>query len=151
MIEFSHAIDRCISPEQLEPDPIEIDPRPCELCGLTIDKHERVDTPEGPEFFCLDFLPDEMTLDELERRAELRRQEEVAAILARWEAMDAMDGPSKAPPPRAPEPYRPAQSTVDAFRYLVAIGDVGRLREWLADRPKDAPLLLAMLESLAPC
>jgi len=32
--------------------PIEIDPRPCELCGRTIDQHERVDDGEGPEFFC---------------------------------------------------------------------------------------------------
>jgi len=47
-----------------------------------------VDNGEGPEFFCLDLLPDEMTLEELERRAELRRQEEVAAILARMDAMD---------------------------------------------------------------
>jgi hypothetical protein len=54
-----------------------------------------------------DLSPDEMTLDELERRAELRRQEEVAAILARWDAMDAMDGPAEMPPPRAPEPYHP--------------------------------------------
>jgi hypothetical protein len=90
-----------------------------------------------------------MTLDELERRAELRRREEVCGDLARWDAMDVMDGPAEMPPPRAPEPYRPAASTQAAFRYLIAVGDVGRLREWLSDRPKDAPLLLAMLESLA--
>jgi RecA-family ATPase len=36
----------------IEPDSIEIDPRPCGQCGLTIDQHRRVDTPEGPEFFC---------------------------------------------------------------------------------------------------
>ena len=35
-----------------EPDPIDIDPRPCSLCGLTIDRHIRIDTPEGPEFEC---------------------------------------------------------------------------------------------------
>ena len=40
------------SPIECEPAPIEIDPRPCRDCGLTIDKHRRVDTPEGPEFFC---------------------------------------------------------------------------------------------------
>jgi hypothetical protein len=108
-----------------------------------------VDDGEGPIFYCPDLLCDEMMLDELERRAELRRQEEVAAILAR---MEAMDDPSKRAPPRAePEPYHPAQSTVAAFRYLVATGDVGRLKAWLTDHPKDAPLLLAMLESLAPC
>jgi hypothetical protein len=50
-------------------------------------------------------------------------------------------------PRSEPEPYRPARSTVDAFRLVVASGDVGRLKAWLADRPKDAPLLLALLES----
>jgi hypothetical protein len=32
----------------------EIDPNSCKSCGLTIDQHRRVDTPEGPEFFCYD-------------------------------------------------------------------------------------------------
>jgi hypothetical protein len=146
---LAHPIAGHALPDEIEPDPIEIDPRPCGLCGLTIDRHEQIDTPEGPEFLCIDFAPDEMTLDELERRAELRCEEETAAIFAR---LEAMDDPSKRLPPRTgPEPYYPAQSTVAAFKYLTAAGDVGRIREWLADRPKDAPLLLAMLESLAPC
>ncbi len=136
-----------ISPGR-ETDLLLIDPRPCGLCGLTIDRHEMVDHGEGPEFYCADVSPHEMTLPELERRAELRRQEEIAAILAR---MDAMDAPSNPPAPREAPPYRPAASTVDAFRYLVAAGDVGRLKGWLADRPKDAPLLLALLESPATC
>jgi len=130
-------------------DLLEIDPRPCELCGLTIDRHEMVDDGDGPLFFCADISADEMTLDELERRAELIRQEEVAEIFAR---LEAMDDPSKRLPPRSePEPYRPAQSTVDAFRFVAATGDVARLRAWLADRPKDAPLLLALLESPTSC
>jgi hypothetical protein len=138
-----------VIPTELAPDPINLDPRPCELCGLTIDRHEMVDHGEGPEFFCADLSPDEMTLPELERRAELRRQEEVAAILAR---MDALAGPvDLAPVVREPEPYRPAASTVDAFRFVAATGDVARLKTWLADRPKDAPLLLALLESPASC
>jgi hypothetical protein len=138
-----------VIPADLEPAPIELDPRPCGLCGLTIDRHEMVDHGDGPEFYCADVSPDEMTLDELERRAELRREEDVAAIFAR---LEAMDDPSKRLPPRAgPEPYHPAQSTVDAFRLLTAAGDVTRLREWLADRPKDAPYLLALLESQALC
>jgi hypothetical protein len=134
---------------QIELDPIEIDPRPCELCGLTIDRHEMVDHGEGPEFLCFDWPPDELTLPELERRDELRRQEEVAAIIARWEAMDAEIAATV--PRSEPEPYRPARSTIDAFRLVAATGDVGRLKAWLADRPKDAPLLLALLESPAPC
>jgi hypothetical protein len=123
--------------------PIEIDPRPCVLCGLTLDRHEMVDDGEGPIFYCPDLLPDEMTLPELERRAELRRQEEVAAILAR---MDAMDGPAEIPPPREPDPYRPAQSTIDAFWFVVGFGNPDRFKAWLADRPKDAPFLLELLE-----
>jgi hypothetical protein len=126
------------------PSPKELDPRPCELCGLTIDRHEMVDDGEGPIFLCLDLPPDKMTLPELERRAELRRQEEVAAILAR---MDAMDAPADLPPPRAPEPYRPAASTVDAFWYVVGLRDPERFKAWLADRPKDAPFLLLLLET----
>jgi hypothetical protein len=128
------------------PDPIEIDPRPCELCGLMIDRHEVVDDGDGPIFYCLDLSPDEMTLPELERRAELRRQEELAAILARWEAMDEEISPRKAAPLPAPEPYRPAQSMVAAFHLLIQAGDAARARAWLADRPKDAPYLLALLE-----
>ncbi|HEY5036067.1 MAG TPA: hypothetical protein VII74_02920, partial [Chthoniobacterales bacterium] len=70
---------------ELEPDPIEIDPRPCTVCGLKIDRHEMVDDGEGPEFFCLS--PDELMLLELERRAELIRQVEIAEILARMDAI----------------------------------------------------------------
>jgi hypothetical protein len=130
----------------IEPDLLAIDPRPCGLCGLTIDRHEMIDRGEGPEFFCSDLSADEMTLPELARRGELRRQEDIAAILARWEAL-----PVSEPPPRVPESYRPAASTVVAFRLVAAAGDVGRLKAWLADRPKDAPLLLALLESPASC
>ena len=125
----------------IKPDLLKIDPRPCELCGLKIDRHEMADGDEGPEFFCADLSPDELMLPELERRAELRRQEEVAAILA------AMPDCPPLVPRAAPEPYRPAQSTIAAFRLIAASGDVGRLKAWLADRPKDAPLLLALLES----
>ena len=129
------------------PAPLAIDPRPCAWCALTIDRHRMVDDGDGPEFWCVDLPADELTLPELERRAELRRQEDIAAILARWEMLGLPD----ALPPREAEPHRPAASTVDAFRCVVAAGDVGRLKAWLADRPKDAPLLLALLESPARC
>ena len=127
-----------------EPDLLAIDSRACGLCGLTIDRHEMVDHGEGPEHYCPDLLPDEMTLDELERRAELRRQEEVAEILAR---MDAMDCPAEIPPPREPEPYRPAASTAAAFWFLVSLDEPERLEAWLLDHPKDAPTLLKLLET----
>lgn len=133
-----------IAPDRPEPGPLEIEPRRCSWCCLTIDRHARVDTPEGPEFFCADLSPDKMTLDELERRAELRRQEEVAALLAR---MDAMDGPAEIPPAGEPPAYRPAASTVDAFWFVVGLRDPERFKVWLGDRPKDTPFLLQLLET----
>ena len=129
----------------IAPLPIEMDPRPCGWCGLTIDRHQMVDQGEGPEFFCVDVPVDELALDELERRAELRRQEDVATILARWEATDS--NTDRLPSVRTSELYRPAQSTRDAFFYVVALDDVDRLKAWLADHPKDAPILLQLLES----
>lgn len=130
---------------ELEPTPTDIDPRACELCGLTIDRHEMVDDGEEPLFYCPDLSPDEMTLPELERRAELRREEEIAAILAR---MDAIDGPADiVPPPKSEtKPYRTAASTVDAFFYLVRLGDADRLRQWIGRHPLDAPELYRLWE-----
>jgi hypothetical protein len=136
-----------VPPEQIELDPIRLDPRPCGLCGLTIDRHEQVDTPEGPEFLCIDFAPDEMTLDELERRAALRRQEDIAAILARMEAMDDRSKRVTAPLRADPAPYRPAQSTIDAFWFVVGLDDPGRLKAWFANHPRDVPALLKLLEN----
>jgi hypothetical protein len=130
----------------VHPAPIEVEPRPCELCGLTIDRHLEVDDGDGPLFFCAEIDPENLTLPELERRAELRRQEDIAVILA---AMS--DCPPMVPADKPPARYQPAASTVDAFRLVAAGGDVGRLKAWLADRPKDAPFLLALLESPASC
>jgi hypothetical protein len=125
-------------------DLLEIDPRPCELCGLTSDRHDMVDDGEGPQFYCPDLSPDEMTLDELERRAELRRQEEVAAILAR---MDAMDVPFNPTAPREPLPYRTPEATVNAFWYVVRLGDPEYLTRWLSQHPLDAPHLYRLWEA----
>jgi hypothetical protein len=133
----------------IDPAPLAIDPRPCEGCALTIDRHVMVDHGEGPEHFCPDLSPDEMTLPELERRAELRRLEDIAAILAGW--IEPVDAPSIVPAAREPSPYRTAASTVDAFRYVAAGGDAARLRDWLTARPKDAPYLLSLLESKTAC
>jgi hypothetical protein len=129
--------------------PIEIDPRPCELCGLLIDQHFMVDHGEGPEFFCADLSPDEMTLPELEQRDALRLQEHVAAMVEQWERADPRDRwkqTGEPPPPDSvrngpqAEPCRqsnrPAQSTVDAFLHL-ARHDRGRLAAWLANHPQD--------------
>lgn len=121
-----------------------IDPRPCEHCGLTIDRHQMVDSGEGPEFFCLPL--NDLTLPELERRAELIRLIEVAEIFAR---LEAMDDPSKRPAPEAAparQPYRTPQSTIDAFWYVVALKEPEKLAVWLRDRERDAPFLLKLLE-----
>jgi hypothetical protein len=128
----------------LEPEPIAIDPRFCELCGLTIDRHELVDDGDGPLFYCADISPDEMTLDELERRADLIRQEEVAAGVAR---LEANDDPSRRLSPRSePEPHRPARSTVDAFFFVVCLNDAEYLKRWLELHPRDAEALCKLWE-----
>jgi hypothetical protein len=120
---------------------LEIDPRPCSVCGATLDRHEPIDDGEGPIFYCLP--PHEMTLPELGQRAELIRQIEVAAIMARMEAADVRCEP----PARAePRPYRTPQATIDAFWYVVGLGDPERFKAWLAARPDDAPFLLKLLE-----
>jgi hypothetical protein len=43
-----------------------------------------------------------------------------------------------------PRPYRTAESTIDAFWYLVRLNDPARLKAWLADRPLDGPTLLKL-------
>jgi RecA-family ATPase len=60
-----------------EPLPIEVDPRACDACGLTIDQHRRVDTDEGPEFFC-----DETAI---------AAHNDVAAIVTRMEMTHPVD------------------------------------------------------------
>jgi hypothetical protein len=131
-----------ISPEQIKLDPFAIDPRSCEHCGLAIDRHQRVDTPEGPEFFCIP--PDEMDMDELERRAELIRQVEVAAILARMDAMDVMDTmdrPAEIPLPNKPRRYSTPQATIDAFLFVARNHDADYVARWLENHPQDVATL----------
>lgn len=125
-------------------DPRPLDPRPCEWCGLTIDRHRIVDEGEGPEFFCLDL--DAMTLPELERRAELIRLIETAEIYARLEAM-AEPAVRRSAPREQPRPYRTPQSTIDAFWYVVRLDDADRLDRWLGDHPADAAYLLKLLQA----
>ena len=122
--------------------PIESDPRPCGVCGLTIDRHDMVDDGDGPIFYCIS--ADEMTLGELERRVELIRQVEVAEIMAR---MDATDLPLRLRASRDPEAYRTPQSTVDAFWYVVRLEDPEYLTRWLAQHPLDAPALQKLWEA----
>jgi hypothetical protein len=127
---------------------VEIDPRPCGLCGLTIERHEMADDGEGPEHYCPE--PDELTLFELERRAELVRQIEVAAIVRGMELEDPRDRwkhTGEAPPDIgipitiAKPPYRTPQSTIDAFWYVVRLDDADYLKRWLAQHPGDVVTL----------
>jgi hypothetical protein len=102
-----------------------------------------IDDGEGPIFYCLDLPPDEMTLDELERRAELRREEEIAAILAEMEAADRLIPVRRI---SEPQPYRTPQSTIDAFWYVARLEDVEYLAKWLDRHPLDAPALYKLWE-----
>jgi hypothetical protein len=142
-------------------EPIEIDARPCEHCGLTIDRHRHVDAGEGPEFFCLP--ADELDLDELELRAELIRQVEVAAIVRDMELNDPRDRWKHTGAPRPPENVRnsdishmPAnprlcripQATIDAFKYVVALGNPEYLAKWLRDH---SDVSAALLKEVGQC
>jgi hypothetical protein len=136
----------------IEPAPILIDPRPCGVCGLTIDRHEMVDGGEGPEYYCLE--PDELTLDELERRAELVREIEVAAIVRSMELNDPRDrwkhtgesAPDIGIPMAVARPYRTPQATIDAFWYVVRLDDADHLKRWLAQHPRDVAALQKLWE-----
>jgi hypothetical protein len=133
------------------PSPLEIDPRACSVCGATLDRHEPIDDDEGPIFYCLP--PDAMTLPELERRAELIRLVEVAAMVKQWELADPRDRwrhtgetPPRPPaePPRRHEPYRSPESTMQAFWYVARLDDPDYLTRWLDQHPADAPHLFKL-------
>jgi hypothetical protein len=121
-----------------------LDPRPCQWCGLGTDRHTMIDQGEGPELFCLDL--DDMTLPELERRAELIRLIETAEIFARLEAM-AEPAVRRSAPGEQPRPYRTPEATVQAFWYVVRLDDADRLDRWLGDHPADAAHLLKLLQA----
>jgi hypothetical protein len=67
----------------------------------------------------------------------------VAQILAQWEADDAK---RPAPAPRT-EPRRGVpQSTIDAFKFVVSLGDPDYLAKWLRDHSDVARALLDEVE-----
>jgi hypothetical protein len=121
---------------ELEPLPIDIDPRPCEWCGLTIDQHIMVDDGEGPEFFCEESHP------------------YAANLVLQWELQDPRDAwrhTGEVPPPVAfrnadstgtieltRQQYRTPQATVDAFFFVTRTKDADGIAEWLAGHPRDA-------------
>lgn len=126
----------------IEPtSPLEIEPRPCELCGLTIDQHRMVDDGDGPEFFC-----HELPANDLVRQWEMRDPRD------RWRHT------GEVPPPEtvrnsdigtktatARLPYRTPQSTIDEFLYVVGLKDPPRLAAWLRAHPRDSAMLLKLV------
>ena len=110
-------------PLMREPEPIEIDPRPCELCGYAI--------------------------EDLEELIYLR----AADLIAQWERTDSRDcwRHTGEHPPRTIETPRaaakpPPQSTVDAFWYVVRLDDPDYLARWLEQHPLDASALCKLWE-----
>jgi hypothetical protein len=120
-----------------ELDPIAIDSRPCSLCGLTIDKHERVDDGEGPLFYCPDDLETQIHL----AAADLVRQWELADPRDRWRHTGEPPPKILTAPKPSPRPYSTPDSVIDAFWYVVGLNDPDRIKVWLANHPKDAPHL----------
>jgi hypothetical protein len=109
----------------MDPDPLEIDPRPCEACGFAI--------------------------EDLEELIYLRADD----LTAQWERADPRDSWRHtgeqlprivAPAPAAAKPFRTPQSTIDAFWYVVGLADPEKFKAWLADHPKDARFLIKLLE-----
>jgi hypothetical protein len=144
--------------------PLEIDFRPCTWCALTIDRHHMVDNGEGPEFYCLEssLLVDRLLAGMIADTngkpfalgfntgieyalKQIAAHDNIAAILAGM--IEAPDAPPVVPADPEPPRYRTPQSTIAAFWHIAALGDAERLKRWLADRPKDAPFLLELLES----
>jgi RecA-family ATPase len=111
------------------------DPDSCSNCGLAVDQHSRVDTPQGPEYFC------QNEIGELERLAALRRQQEVAEIV------DRMERTSAAPPrpvrhnePPEPPPHAEIPPSADAEPSTIERLEA-ELGQYQARRPT-APLTL---------
>ena len=105
-----------ICPDRIEHDhdPLEIDSRPCEHCGLLLDDHFTIDGPEGPEHFC-------QPLDVALQLRALRLQE----IWERADSRDRWRHTGEAPPEvgipttAVKQPYRTPPSVIDAFKYVV--------------------------------
>jgi hypothetical protein len=120
-----------IPPVEIEPEPIAIDPRPCGLCGLTIDRHEMVDGGEGPEFFCFrdgDIVTDWELADPRDRWRHTGEPPPTAAV---------RNSDILARPADRPRPYRTPQATIDAFFYVLKTKDAAGIASWLAAHPQD--------------
>jgi hypothetical protein len=139
------------APVRIDLLPIEIDPRPCEFCGRTIDQHECRDFGEGPEFFC---YPDDDLLVRLEMADPRDRWHHSGERPPSESFRNSAPGEraSSKPASSKPAPYRlvardgvasaaemqrmidnwgglhrrrhgPPQSVIDAFDYVARLGD----------------------------
>ncbi|MBB4378231.1 hypothetical protein [Bradyrhizobium sp. SBR1B] len=79
----------------------------------------------------------------------------VNQLLMQWELDDERDNwkwTGQLPPARQaaviekPQ-YRTAQSTIDAFHFVLSLGDPERLAAWLRNHPDDAPALFKSVEA----
>lgn len=79
-----------------------------------------------------------------------------ADLIAQWEIADPRDawrhtGEQPPRPQRDRRPpaqqYRPPQATVEAFLYVLRLGDAEYLGAWLDRHPTDAPYLVKLLSS----
>jgi hypothetical protein len=89
-----------------EPEPIDLDPRPCGLCGRTVDEHEFIDHGEGPEFFC---YPDDDVVTQWElAEPTVDAARGAGALVAGLRALRVLAGMTKAEAERAgiENPYR---------------------------------------------
>lgn len=95
-------------------------------------------------------LVPELDADELAEACEAEIMLRAADLVQQWELADPRDRwrhtgerkPVARPEPAARrEPYRPAQSTIDAFWHVHRHESPDYLARWLADHPADAPEL----------
>lgn len=107
-------------------------------------------------------LVDEIGQDEVQRiiaeafmPAEDLPSDYAAQLVMAWELDDPRDRwkrTGELPPvwqaaAIAKPAYRTPQSTIDAFGYVLSLGDGERLAAWLREHPTDAPALLETLEA----
>ncbi|MCK1627409.1 hypothetical protein IVA98_30710 [Bradyrhizobium sp. 160] len=86
--------------------------------------------------------------------AEGLQSDYASRLVMQWELADPRDRwrwtgelpPMQQVPAIEKLPYRTAQSTIDAFHYVVREGDPERLATWLRNHPADVPTLVGMLE-----
>lgn len=78
-----------------------------------------------------------------------------AQLVKQWELDDPRDRwrwTGEMPPARSTDtkkqiPYAPAPSIIEAFGYVVRLGDPPYLASWLANHPADAPHLIKIYEA----